>query len=157
MYASYGIPVINKIKVATNQAIIAFIPPEGLINLDYIYYYLLSLKPFLKSKIRGTTQENLNANIVTNIEVPLPPLPEQQRIVEEIETYFSILDNMENTISQSLHQTSSIRQSILKKAFEGKLVPQDPNDEPASILLQRIKAEKNSNIKKENYQQLRID
>jgi len=64
---------------------------------------------------------------------------------------------MENTISQSLHQTSSIRQSILKKAFQGKLVPQDPNDEPASILLERIKAEKNSKIKKEKYQQLRID
>ena len=75
---------------------------------------------------------------------------------------------MESTISHSLNQTSGIRQSILKKAFEGRLVPQDPNDESASILLERIRAEKSKNERekklekknrfvKEQYRQMRIE
>jgi type I restriction enzyme S subunit len=123
-------------------------------------FYLVQNDEFLDSLTemqRGTNYPAVrNSDILSKI-IPFPPIAEQNKIVEEIETYYSILDNMENTISQSLHQTSSIRQSILKKAFQGKLVPQDPNDEPASILLERIKAEKNSKIKKEKYQQLRID
>ena len=74
--------------------------------------------------------------------IPLPPLPEQRKIVEEIERHFSIADQTEKTVEHSLKQAERLRQSILKIAFEGKLVPQDPNDEPAEKLLERIKAEK---------------
>ncbi len=65
--------------------------------------------------------------------------------MEEIERHFSIADRIEATIEQSLKQAERLRQSILKRAFEGKLVPQDPSDEPAEILLERIKAEKAQN------------
>ena len=74
--------------------------------------------------------------------LPFPSLPEQRKIVEEIERRFSIADKVEKTVNQSLKQAERLRQSILKRAFEGKLVSQDPTDEPANVLLDRIKAER---------------
>jgi len=74
--------------------------------------------------------------------VPFCALTEQQKIVEGIERCFSVADEMEATIEVSLKQSERLRQSILKKAFEGRLVPQDSDDEPADKLLERIKAEK---------------
>ena len=79
---------------------------------------------------------------VQRIRMPLPPAAEQRRIVAEIDRRFSNLDDMETALSHSLQRAERLRQSILKRAFEGKLVPQDPNDEPASVLLERIRAER---------------
>ncbi len=73
------------------------------------------------------------------VPVLLPPIHEQHAIVAEIESRLSVCDKIEENIEQSLKQSESLRQSILKKAFEGKLVPQDSNDEPASVFLARIK------------------
>jgi type I restriction enzyme S subunit len=64
------------------------------------------------------------------------------KIVEEIDRRFSVADEVEKVVDNSLKQAERLRQSILKTAFEGKLVPQDPNDEPAEKLLERIKSEK---------------
>jgi type I restriction enzyme S subunit len=77
-----------------------------------------------------------------NFCLPLPPLEEQSKIVSEIDLCFSISDSVERIISQNLQIIDSLRQSILQRAFQGKLVPQDPNDEPASIILERIRAER---------------
>ena len=79
------------------------------------------------------------------ISIKLPPSEEQQLIVAEIESRLSVCDKIEESIEHSLKQSEALRQSILKKAFEGKLVPQDPNDEPAGVLLERIKAEREKN------------
>ena len=85
---------------------------------------------------------NLNSKIVNNIPICAPPIEEQKAIVAEIESRLSVCDKIEESIEQSLKQSEALRQSILKKAFEGRLVPQDPNDEPASLLLNRIRRER---------------
>ena len=76
--------------------------------------------------------------------VPLMPLAEQHRLLEEIERQMSVVIYNEARVRQALIHTTRLRQSILKWAFEGKLADQDPNDEPASVLLERIKAERNA-------------
>ena len=76
------------------------------------------------------------------VKIPLPPLPKQQAIVSEVESRRSVADELEKTITAELKRAEQLRQSILKKAFSGELMPQDPNDEPPSILLERIKTKK---------------
>ena len=74
--------------------------------------------------------------------IALPPKAEQEAIVKDIESRLSVCDKIEESISTSLQQAEALRKSILSKAFEGKLVAQDPNDEPAEKLLERIRAER---------------
>lgn len=114
------------------------------VNKKFIYSFFQSSNywgQISKGKL-GIGQPNVNAQTLSQITIPLPPFPEQNKIVEEIERRFSVADEIERTVDQSLKQAERLRQSILKKAFEGNLVPQDPNDEPAEKLLERIKAEK---------------
>lgn len=74
--------------------------------------------------------------------IPLPPASEQRRIVAEVERRLSVADQLEATIDSALARAKRLRQSILSLAFSGRLVPQDPNDEPASVLLERIRKER---------------
>jgi len=91
----------------------------------------------------GGVQPNLNLGIVRKTLFPLPPTPYQrQLVVAEIEKRLSVCDKLEDSIALGLQQAEVLRQSILKKAFEGKLVPQNPDDEPAGMLLERIRSER---------------
>ena len=84
----------------------------------------------------------LSVSKVSDLPIPIPPLAEQRRIVAEVERRLSVIQQTEATVEASLARADRLRQSILKQAFSGKLVPQDPGDEPASVLLERIKAER---------------
>jgi len=88
------------------------------------------------------SMRNIGQERIRRIRISLPPTQEIQQIVSELERRFSVTDELEKVIEQNLKRAEKLRQSILKKAFEGKLVPQDSTDEPADKLLERIKAEK---------------
>lgn len=91
---------------------------------------------------RGVAQKKISVERFKTLALPLPSLEEQQHIVNLLEEKLSVIDQMEADIGRELQKADALRQSILKKAFSGELVAQDPNDEPASILLKRIEAEK---------------
>lgn len=128
-----------------NQALMKIRLDEELMSSKYLLYLFRSevfQRRILKGS-RGTGMQNLaGIDEIKELIIALPPKAEQEAIVLDIESRLSVCDKIEESIATSLQQAEALRQSILKKAFEGKLVPQDPNDEPASVLLERIKAER---------------
>ena len=91
---------------------------------------------------KGVAQKKISVERFKTVCLPLFSVEEQQVLVQDIEAKLSECDQLDQTINTSLQQAEALRQSILKKAFSGQLVPQDPHDEPASALLARIKAER---------------
>ena len=120
--------------------------------LDFVAIVINSMN--LEMYISGSAQPKLSQDNLNRIPIPLPPLAEQQRIVAEIERWFSLIDtieqgkeNLQNTIKQT-------KNKILDLAIHGKLVPQDPSDEPASELLKRINPKAQITCDNEHYAQL---
>jgi len=108
----------------------------------YVYYWLVYQYEENRQLGSGNNQPAMNSAIVQRIPIPLPPLDEQVYIVDVIEDQLSIIEHLEGELDAKLHSTCALRQSILRHAFTGQLVPQDPNDEPASGLLTRIAEER---------------
>jgi len=99
-------------------------------------------KEYAKRIIHGVGRPRLNQQQIRSLPLPIPGRQEQERIAEEVTMRFALNAERECAVIEALHRASALRQSILKRAFEGKLVLQDPNDEPATVLLERIRAEK---------------
>ena len=110
----------------------------------YIAYYSRTRSAkdyFFKHGKQTTNLASINLTVLSNFPVPIPSPEEQREIVSLLEDYLSWCDRLDTELENSIEQSASLRQSILKYAFEGKLVQQDPNDEPASVLLSRLKLE----------------
>lgn len=112
------------IGFAVNKADCIGIRLKPEISVDYIKYYLSlrSVYHELEIQVHGATRPRVNTTQIKNIKISLPPLPEQQRIVQEIESRLSQAEAAEVRIAESLQKTEALRQSILKKAFSGELV-----------------------------------
>ena len=108
----------------------------------FILYLLRRFENEIASRGTGTTFEAITGNQLKTFEIPLPSLAEQEQIVSELERHLLVADEVEATITSELRRAERLRQAILKQAFSGKLVPQDPNDGPASVLLEKIQDEK---------------
>jgi type I restriction enzyme S subunit len=96
----------------------------------------------LEAQIHGVGRPRINTTQLKDLPVPVCNSEEQKVIIEKLESCLSEVDQLDQTITTALQQAEALRQSILKKAFSGQLVPQDPSDEPASVLLERIRVEK---------------
>nr|WP_299205885.1 restriction endonuclease subunit S [uncultured Brumimicrobium sp.] len=105
--------------------------------------------------VYGVGRPVLSLENMREAPVTICSFEEQEEIISLIESQFSIIDNLEETIESGMKKSEALRQSILKKAFEGKLVPQDPMDEPASELLKRIQAEKKKYLEEQKQQKKR--
>ncbi|GHG10521.1 hypothetical protein GCM10017783_23720 [Deinococcus piscis] len=90
---------------------------------------------------QGGAQPNISQAILKNYELPCPPLPEQAEIVRRVELLFARVDALERQYATAVKSFDSLTPALLQKAFRGELVPQDPNDEPAAVLLERIRAQ----------------
>ncbi|WP_312916831.1 restriction endonuclease subunit S [Stutzerimonas kunmingensis] len=115
-----------------------------LVSTDFVYWALLadSTQRRMKNATRGVAVRGINIGDVRALQIPLPSRDEQTEIVRRVEQLFAFADQLEAKVASAKSRIDHLTQSILAKAFRGELVPQDPNDEPASLLLERIKAQR---------------
>jgi type I restriction enzyme S subunit len=164
--ATTGKVGILDIPATTNQAVCAILPKAEL-DRDYLYWFLRQHRYEFITISKGGAQPNISQTLINRTEIPLPPIQEQKNIAQllteieikktvsenliekdfqkDVKTFLSIKGNSNQISTELNHQLAlvkELRQAYLREAMQGKLVPQDSADEPAEILLEKIKAEK---------------
>lgn len=163
LIAMYGATIgrtgILRVEATTNQAICSILPLHNIFIPKFVFYWLQSQKDYLIGHSFGGAQHNINQGIIRNLSFPLPPFPEQQRIVEAIEQQFSRLDAAVALLRQAQKKLKLYRSSVLKAAVEGELTAEwraaHPDSEPASELLKRILAERQAKWEEEQLAKMR--
>jgi type I restriction enzyme S subunit len=124
-------------------------PESEIVYPKYLYYFLVSGFAIdgMNSYMRGDNSPSIRTNELEQFPFPLPPLNEQKRISSAIESAFAAIDEIERSKGGLRSAVAAAKSKILSLAVAGKLVPQDPADEPASVLLERIRAERESLVK----------
>ena len=150
---SFGRPYITNIEGCIHDGWLMISPYAVFFDQSFLYYILSSAFAYTQfsDKVAGAVVQNLNSDKVADLIVPLPPLAEQKRIVAKIEEVLpeveeygkaqEALDKLNEELPERL------KKSVLQEAIQGRLVPQDPNDEPASVLLNKIRKEKKRLVK----------
>ena len=143
----------------TVNSSILVVRPDPMILQKYLFHYFRSpfFQQIVQEKIKGIAIPHLFQYDIKKFHLRIPPLPEQRRIVQKIESIFSQIDAAKENLEKLALQMSSasgslvqLKSSVLKQAFEGRLVSQDPNDEPVEILLKKIHKDSKKELELDN-------
>lgn len=135
---SLGKVALTSFPLCFSQDSQALLPKKNLVLSEFALYYLSQATQSFKQKSRGTTISGVTKKQLKDLPIPIPPLPEQERIVARIESLFTQMDAGVAALKRLQAALKRYRLSVLKAACEGRLVPQDPNDEPAEELMRRF-------------------
>ena len=124
------------------DSVVGFATTKTLVLPDYVELFIKSVRTRIEAYAPATAQKNINLTTLENLVVPLCSLQEQRVLVTQLKAVLSVIEDQNGSINNQLLKADELRRSILKKAFAGQLVAQDPSDEPASVLLARIETEK---------------
>lgn len=124
------------------DSVVGFSPDADKTLPKYAEFFLRTAKERISQFAPATAQKNINLEILAAVRLPTAPLPEQHEIVRRIESAFAKIDRLAAEAKRALELVGRLEEAILAKAFRGELVPQDENDEPAELLLERIRADR---------------
>ena len=150
-------PPLGKLAIApetfpeanTNQAAVVIRSYAGLVPIIWLFYYLSEMSEIDSVSTRGSAgQVNISVNQSRDMIIPIPPLAEQRRIVEALDKYLALVDEIEQAQADLDALFAQLKSKVLDLAIRGELTAQDPDDEPASVLLERIHAEKVAMVKR---------
>ena len=143
--APVGVVNITEREICIGRGLCS-IYPKYQIQSEFWFYWLQWQKDTFEQKATGTTFQAISIELIKNILIPLPPLSEQHRIVTAIEAIFTQIELLEQNKTNLQTAVKQAKSKILDLAIHGKLVPQDPTDEPASVMLEKLRAEKEAKI-----------
>ena len=145
---SFGRPYITNVQGCIHDGWLVISPFANTYDQDFLFYLLSSAFAYnqFSGKVSGAVVKNLNTDKVLDAIIPLPPIEEQKRIAQKVERFLPLIEKYQYAYEQTkeLEDTLNerLRKSILQYAIQGKLVPQVDSEEPASALLEKIRAEK---------------
>jgi type I restriction enzyme S subunit len=125
---------------------VALVPVAAPMLAKFIMYYLASpqAQQFIAADVKGVAQSGINLADLRELPVPVASVDEQREVVRQVEVWLGVIHRLQERVEAQSHRLGLLEQASLAAAFRGELVPQDPNDEPASVLLERIRAERES-------------
>jgi type I restriction enzyme S subunit len=138
---------VGKVNILANQEVaigrqLMALTPADLIDPKYLFYFLTLALRTMQESASGTTVPGLAKNDISEILISIAPYGEQRQLVQKIESLLEQADHVEKAIDAARKCAQSLEEATLSRAFRGELVPQDPNDEPASVILERIRAQR---------------
>ncbi len=140
--ANIGKTALLAMEACFPDSVVGYLPASDAVSVHYIEYFMRTAQQKLENEAPATAQKNINLEILERLPVPVPPASEQFALVEKLSEALLAVRAQLDAIDLGIKQAAAQRKNILKAAFAGQLVPQDPRDEPASALLERIRAER---------------